>query len=286
MKFGSKLEGIEEYDEEGELSTVCSSRTSISEPTVVKKQLASNVTWSSLASHMCKMFTCLRPINLASLRSKPTAIHVQVLQDGKDGSTEIKWCEEPFAKGACRWAYHAQIKLGGAWKPCVVKRHIQKNGGTHTKKEYQNSIYDSVIAQYLADAYNEQKQPENKSVRFLTAYHIEVNTGAGGPEYFSAEEALPEGKQFEKYCNNAGSWEHQLVDRTLLDFQKFTASATNGYMLVTDLQGVSTGSEFILTDPAIMCKDADMFGATNLGLKGILTNLEMTRSLYHFFGWD
>lgn len=52
-------------------------------------------------------------------------------------------------------------------------------------------------------------------------------------------------------------------------FSHWTYHASNGYMMVTDLQGVVNGDVFWLCDPAIHCDDKILaFTKTNLGKGG------------------
>jgi hypothetical protein len=87
-----------------------------------------------------------------------------------------------------------------------------------------------------------------------------------GMRRFCAETPLPtEASSFIQYSNNTGYWNDEHLDETLLRFTEFTYQATNGYLMVTDLQGVRKGSDFYLTDPVVLCEDVLRFGRTNLG---------------------
>ena len=57
-------------------------------------------------------------------------------------------------------------------------------------------------------------------------------------------------------------------------------------MMVTDLQGVRHGNEYILTDPAILCKDNTRFGETNLGGTFIDKCMTATEAMLEEYGWD
>ena len=56
--------------------------------------------------------------------------------------------------------------------------------------------------------------------------------------------------------------------------------------MVTDLQGVRDGNQFILTDPALLCKDKTRFGDTNLGRKFIEKCMKATEAMLEENGWD
>ena len=55
---------------------------------------------------------------------------------------------------------------------------------------------------------------------------------------------------------------------TLEAFCHWTYQVTDGYLMVTDIQGIRVGDRFILSDPAIHCTDASRFGNTNIGEDG------------------
>ncbi|CAG8786531.1 25950_t:CDS:1, partial [Racocetra persica] len=48
-------------------------------------------------------------------------------------------------------------------------------------------------------------------------------------------------------------------------FVHYTYEHTGGYLVVSDLQGIESPDQFLLTDPAIHCIDPLRFGKTNLG---------------------
>ena len=96
-------------------------------------------------------------------------------------------------------------------------------------------------------------------------------------------------EQFQKWSDNNGSIDVDTYnDWSILDcFSHWTYQHSNGYLLVTDLQGVKIQSSqyfdhcsgevsqnskrFVLTDPVIHCIDGDLYGAQNRQLTGILT---------------
>ncbi len=108
----------------------------------------------------------------------------------------------------------------------------------------------------------EEVTKENKSSgnrRFCTEYHLPTD-----------------GSAFTKYSNNTGYWDADSLNKTLLHFTKYTYKATDGYIIVTDLQGVCKGETYHLTDPVILCKDILRFGTTSLGEKFIKKCIDST----------
>uniref|UniRef100_A0A7S4KWC7 Alpha-type protein kinase domain-containing protein n=1 Tax=Guillardia theta TaxID=55529 RepID=A0A7S4KWC7_GUITH len=86
-------------------------------------------------------------------------------------------------------------------------------------------------------------------------------------------ESILEG-DFIKWSNNADymkAEEDKDFSATLSAFTDWTYEITKGYLMIVDVQGIKSpsGEEFILTDPAIHCKNTDRFGGTNLGVEGM-----------------
>lgn len=73
---------------------------------------------------------------------------------------------------------------------------------------------------------------------------------------------------YEKFNNNAGWASNRGSESSFISqaFSHYSYQATEGYLMVVDLQGASG----ILTDPQIHCLDSERFGAGNLGYEGIL----------------
>lgn len=282
---------IEESTDGNDMESVC---TEIAEPIFLEVQENKDIDWDVFPEVRVKIYTMRPPIGLQSLKKKTMSISVQILYPGADGSTTMRYHNTPFAKGACRWAFHAQVRdLDSDWGNHVTKRFISvKKKHPHGKARYMKAIEDSTIAMFLAQQWMSRKPANCKDIEFLPAYVAEVqpeNTSSQWVhsskkmEYFCCEPSLPDG-EFQKFSNNAGDWDQALItDKTLLDFCKYTYDATRGYMMVTDLQGVLSDGVYHLTDPAVICEDVDRFGSVNLGPKGLDANIEMVRHLLQEF---
>lgn len=270
-QLSTHMSSISEED-----GTASAAPTHIPEPDDIKSLKFGDVSWDRVTTRKTKLFMCNPPAGMSSLQTKTMSLYQQIVSAGNGYDYDVKWYDEsPFGDGACRWAYWGRLQMDGRWQNVVLKRF--KNAATcHSKFRYMKTLEETAIAQFLADNYNTHRRP-SKPVRFVTALMMEMYH-RGSPEYFTCEHVLPPGK-FEKFCDNAGAWNSALLDRSLLEFAKYTFDATRGYMMVTDLQGVDTGSEFVLTDPAIVCQDVDRFMETNMGKKGIVANIEMVRKL-------
>jgi len=89
-----------------------------------------------------------------------------------------------------------------------------------------------------------------------------------------------------RFSNNTGYWADEVLDETLLRFTDFTFQPTDGYLLVSDLQGERNQSgDFYLTDPVVHCTDTLRFGRTNLGQDCMPTCLTTARAQRNEKGW-
>ena len=191
---------------------------------------------------------------------------------------QIKIAPRPFAEGACRLAYHGQVQMGGITKPMVFKEFKHDGAGVHDLVQYKGQIEVSTIACYLARVYNRTTKAAGAlPVEYLNAHMVNVSRGgthsSGAAQYHCMENALPAG-EFTKWSNNYGGWAYDKTTaecKTLAEFSLFTYKATDGFLMVVDLQGVLAAAEggkprrFVLTDPVILCKDLTRYGNTNLG---------------------
>jgi len=88
-----------------------------------------------------------------------------------------------------------------------------------------------------------------------------VTMSDGHVELYTMEEAVT--GEWDKYSNNDGSYidyKHPEV----LRFSEWTYKYSNGYLMVTDLQGgFSRAGGYSLTDPAILCRNVGRFGPTD-----------------------
>ena len=75
-------------------------------------------------------------------------------------------------------------------------------------------------------------------------------------------------------CSRSHNIGRKWTQKTRTAFSHFSYDVTDGYLLVCDLQGVSTTDKngkdtLLLTDPAIHCAKHLRFGKTNLGSLGM-----------------
>lgn len=185
----------------------------------------------------------------------------------------------PFAEGTSRIVFHGQIAsseddLDDGLSNVVLKSFKFFGMEPNSLKQYLRQMEISTVAHFLAKEYNKVRKLHCEEVHILKVFVVEeeaeVNEKSGNRRY-CAEEPLAKGaSDFKKFCSNSGHWNCDELHETLLRFTEFTFQATNGYLLVSDLQGIRKESKFYLTDPVILCTDILRFGNTNLG-KDFLT---------------
>jgi hypothetical protein len=202
---------------------------------------------------------------------------------------------DPFAEGEIRLAYHAQLSrckedLDNAQQSSMVFKSFKHHGkGVNDREQYLKQMEVSTVAHFLAREYNKSPHRPHHcaTISVLQACVVEEENEAhekDGMRRFCAEEPLPDG-EFEKYSNNTGQWDEDILDESLLRFTDFTYQATNKYLMVTDLQGVKSGNTFCLTDPVIMCQDILRFGNTNLGEAFMAKCVDSTRAYMKENSW-
>ena len=106
------------------------------------------------------------------------------------------------------------------------------------------------------------------SLQYLPEYLLELPQPSGSVDIYLLEACI-EG-EFVRYGNNAGYVNPMISAELAHAFSHWTWVASEGRLMVTDLQGTNEGDAFTLTDPAIHCpQDLVRFCYTNLGMQGI-----------------
>lgn len=258
--------------------------------------------WNTIKTRTVNVF-CNKPIS--SVNDLKAPLSFGLLRWGKPSSsvTEekkmiMRIAKDPFAEGEMRLAYYAKLgKEGSGSKAAAEGDKILKSfkktrkSSSSERKRYLAQMEVSTIAQFLANEFNKSSRPLHcPEIRFLSVYVVETEDGtasSGDVRRYCAEDQLPcAATNFTKYSNNTGYWDEDEINQSLLLFTKFSLNKTGGYMMVTDLQGVRHGNQYILTDPAILCKDKTRFGETNLGGKFIDKCVQATDAMLDEYGWD
>jgi hypothetical protein len=236
-------------------------------------------------------FLCNKPIS--SVEDLKAPLWFGVVRWGVSASkgTEAKkmlmQCAlDPFAQGESRLAYYGRIGVdeNALTLPMAGKvfKEFKKTckSAEVDRKQYLAQMEVSAIANFLAKEYNNTDRPSNcPKIRFLDVIVVETDEKIAGGRY-CAEELLPTDEgSFTRFSNNTGFWNEDEINQSLLLFTRFTFEKTGGYLMVTDLQGIRTEDEFILTDPAILCMDKVRFGGTNLGAKFMKKCMDSTNAM-------
>jgi len=208
---------------------------------------------------------------------------------------------DPFSKGSIRLAYYGKIyypssKNEGSTSVTaetvddVVFKEIISLPKVEEldRQRYVTDLEVQTVAAKLAIEFNGRlartTQNPNIKTKFLMTKIVRLFKGEDHTPRYLASEQRFRGKSstLVKYTNNIDF----VLDPKTLDehgqkrlevaiaFSHFTHDVTEGYLLVCDLQGVSSIDEkgketLLLTDPAIHCSKHLRFGKTNLSHHGI-----------------
>jgi hypothetical protein len=247
--------------------------------------------WKSLDAVKVNVY---RNKSLVSMKELKTPVDVKFSDN--HSTMLMRRASEPFGEGQSRIAFHGQLAkkkkdLDLKSSAMVMKtfKHIGK--GIHDRKCYLDQMEVSNIAHFLAKEYNKSSSRPGYCAKIdvVQACVVEEQDEKHelkGERRFCAEVSLPTSSSpFTKYSNNTGYWDEDVLDESLLRFTLFTYYITDGYLLVSDLQGVKDKNRFILTDPAILCTDILRFGNTNLGTKLMSKCIKSAESHMAENGW-
>merc|ERR1719187_1672505 len=194
------------------------------------------------------------------------------------GTIDHKWTKEivkiaphPFSEGAQRISFKGQriYGCGGDLKDDVVLKEFKHFGPARDRREdYIEIMETQAVSAFMAKQFNRFSPPGTKKIEFLDVGVIQVNTDDGTPKYYNVEVMLKDYKtNYLKWNNNSGYVNIDSFAATLDAFCHWTHDVTEGYLMVVDLQGVLRGTNYVLTDPSIHCKEP-RFGSTNFGVIG------------------
>ena len=229
--------------------------------------------------------------------------------------TSLKVAPSPFSKGASRLAFFGKNFFRSSGSTSIFEEYdvVYKqflHSVTHRDhrleaSRYMTDLETQTVAAQVAFQFQEAVSKAGISnafhLKYLKAKLVAFKDPATGCHRYMAEEKLFRGRTvMVKYTNNSKfvqvkppfpdrNWDDKL--EFLLAFSHFSFVASEGYLLVTDLQGISiepkdggaatartdsagaicdgSDKEIILTDPAIHCAKHPRFGSTNLGDMGM-----------------
>ena len=182
----------------------------------------------------------------------------------------IQIAPRPFAEGTQRIVYYGIDCTFDIPKKVVFKEFKYSGKGLNKLESYKQQMGIQSISFFLAQEFNKQKPAEAKAILFtkviVTSFHERAKP------FYCSQEPLIQGP-YTKYNSNNGFVNKDEYAASLNAFSHWTHQATNGYLMVVDLQGVKVstpdGTKFTLTDPALHCKDVTRFSGTNLGNQGM-----------------
>ena len=257
--FEGSEEGSESSATVGSYSLVPATSTRVGDPVIAK---AGDAHIRPAGSQYVQIRTLIFPKSLSELK-RPCRVN------------PLKWREFNvndstfFAKGGCRQVCNATDVGSQPYNNYVMKAYLDKPSTLELEgAAVLQDLQCQTCAAFLANEFT--KLPEiKKKVSYLKAKTVLYKGKDGRATWGSVERVL---SGFDKWCNNGKyckATDDPDYSNTLEAFVHWTWHVTDGYMVVTDVQGLKTGDSFILTDPAIHCKDLTRFGATNMGPSGI-----------------
>ena len=176
----------------------------------------------------------------------------------------------PFAEGRFRLAYKGTItsppNLAG--QKCVVKE--SKDSYTWKLTDWDKAVEIHEMAKTMASSFNKVHNC-TLSIHYgdLAVHMVTKSDSDDGPElneYVLVESYIP--GDFTKWCNNYGyiSSSSELMPA----FMHWSWYNSNGQKMIADLQGVRTGTEYLLTDPVILSNSlGGKYGCTDTGVEGM-----------------
>ena len=182
---------------------------------------------------------------------------------------EVVFDSKPFAEGRFRLAYHGThcvhpSKLG---QSCVVKENKESYVWKSSEWDTSLSIYDK--AKSLAVAFNGKLK--YRLIQYVDASVYRVTSSAQKHpklnEYVLVEDYIP--GEFTKWCNNYGYISP--TSELMPAFMHWSWATSGGELMIADLQGVQTGSRYILTDPVLLSNTVGggRYGCTDTGVEGM-----------------
>lgn len=208
---------------------------------------------------------------------------------------------QPFSKGSVRLAFYGKMYYYSSEKlstkssdsateiedNVVFKEMI--NVATIRDLDRQRYMVDlevQTVASKFAFEFNDRisriSPCPNIKLKYLMAKVVRIDLLDGSKRFVAQEKKFRGLDEMVKYTNNMSYVKSHVGLETLyvtllelaLCFQHFSHDYSEGYLMISDIQGVDTTDDkgkvtLLLTDPAIHCPTHARFGKTNLGEAGI-----------------
>lgn len=181
----------------------------------------------------------------------------------------IKRARQPFAKGGVRLAYHAYMPEEN--KHVVMKEFLMTDDQSVCLKRFMEvSLVQSTASSYASEFNREKPSGMGVKIEFATCGIMECPADIDGKKRYFSYEPFIDG-DYQKFNGNNGYITRQSdqVNDTCQAFSHYTWVKSDKRLVVCDIQGVKTRTGVLLTDPAIHDKNVLLYGATNLGMRGI-----------------
>lgn len=179
-------------------------------------------------------------------------------------SVSLQLKPKPFDKGTFRLAFYAQEGS----KKKVLKSLIISRSFDLDYEEHKENLRLQIISKYFTDQFNAAKPRSCPVVNYTDVAIYEVMHNGVKTAMFS--EDLLEG-EFIKFNNNADYVFDSTIDLAPQTFSHFSYQKSAKQVLVCDIQGVRSGSNYLLTDPAChkLGTEGVEFGDANHGELGM-----------------
>ena len=223
---------------------------------VLVDSMSSTIDWRKCAALKVKVFKNVKIQSLATVKS-PISFGILKSSSGmrtrntdrtKNTNMFMQCAPNPFAKGETRFAFHGQLArkkedLDDNKNSMVMKVFKLVGKGMNDRVQYLKQMEVSNIAHFLAKEYNNStSRPFHcAQIHYLPVCVVEEETKTNEKiedRRFCVEPPLPIDSStttFQKYSNNTGYWNEDIIDESLLRFTKWTHEITDGYLMVVDL---------------------------------------------------
>jgi hypothetical protein len=188
------------------------------------------------------------------------------------GVYDVQIAQAPFSRGGVRVAHYARVNVNGTWKDYVAKQFIEPKN--QTRDQVLGTLEGNSVTKFLAAEWMRTAagKATGKVVECIEARALRVSRD-GREVWYHLEGLIP--AKFEKWTDNGGYAEPTAP--ALLRFSEWTHTWTDGFMMVTDIQGAETARGYTLTDPAVLCKDLSRFQPTNFHRSQLIMCLSAIR---------
>ena len=228
--------------------------------------------WSTLTPLQALRYRTTFPTSIEEIKK---AMDDKCISDFPESTLiSLKKAPNPFATGASRASYYAQVQptAGRASKAVILKEFMAEKASHRGKDRHEQNMSCATVAAFLAKEFNRVKPAGCPAIQYCEAQLLQFNSLPEAP--FLAMEDRIDGT-FEKYNANNGFCQpfptECGTDHTAVQaFSHWTHHFSDGYLMVVDCQGAykKGTNTFELTDPAIHSTASLRFGGNNLAQRG------------------